>query len=179
MKRHSLIAIIACMISLAGTTASAREGLYLGLFYPTVSWSGDIHGLDSGAGYGARLGLGLGRYLALEGSLSRTDHDAGINPSRDFRSSTGDLLVLFPLSGSNAEPYLRGGIGKYELKSTLTTYKGDGNQYGVGLNYYLFPELSLALGYTRSRITFDEGTGVLSLKAVARTIDVGITYHFY
>lgn len=176
MKKLSFIVVIAVLIGLMYAPVQAREGLYLGALVPKVSWSGDIQGLDSGTGFGVRGGIGLGRYLAVEGTLFQTSHDAGTSPTWDYRSSAVDLLILFPLSGSGAEPYLRGGLGLYELKNGPSSYTGDGNQFGIGLNFYLFPELSLNAGYTRTRVTFDEGT---SPKATARTIEVGIAYHFY
>lgn len=186
MKKNILIWSVLAVL-LAGTApAAAREGLYLEAFYPKASWSGDIRGLDSGVGLGARAGAGLSRYIGIEGSLFKTTHDAGVYPTVDFKGGTLDLVLFFPLSASQMEPYIHGGIGRYYLEDVTISaapfatgeYRGDGNQFGAGINLFLFPELSLNAGYTRTRITFDEGTGLSSLKGIVRVLHVGLAYHF-
>lgn len=189
MNKKALIVTITALIALMATPVTAREGLYLGAYYPKTTLSGDIlshiPGVESGTGLGGRVGLGFGRYLGIEGSLFKTTHDAGIYPTVDFKGGTVDLKIFFPLTYSQLEPYIHGGIGRYYLENVLvnttttTDIRGDGNQYGVGLNLYLFPELSLNAGYTKRNITFDSGTPAgISLKGRARTIDIGIAYHF-
>lgn len=165
--------LIAGLMMLIAPSAHAREGMYLGVFVPSTSWSGDVSGVDSGTGLGGRLGLGFGRYVAIEGAMFKSTHDVG-STSWDFKGTTVDLKIHFPLSGSDFEPYILWGLGKYELGP----YKGEGNQLGLGFNFYLFPELSLNAGYTMRDITFDEGTGGVDVDGKARTIDVGLTYRF-
>lgn len=171
MKR-TLGYMIAFMLLLS-TPAFAREGLYLGAFMARTSWSGDVSA-DSGTGLGARLGLGLGRYLAVEGTTFKTSHTVA-SQSQDFKGTTVSLIVNFPLTGSGFEPFILGGMGKYSLGSM----KGEGTQLGIGFHYNFFPELSLDLSYASRDITFDSGTGGVDRDATARTIDIGIAYHFF
>ena len=161
---------------LVATPVMAKEGLYLGLYIPFDSFTGDTK-LDSGYGLGLRGGFGFGRYLSIEGTLFKSDVDVkGTNETSDFKGGTVDAKAHFPLSGSHLEPYILLGIGWYEIENS-DTIKGYGGQFGFGVDFYVFPELSFNLGFTRTSITFDEGTPV-DLDATVRTFDVGLTYHF-
>jgi opacity protein-like surface antigen len=186
MNKKALIVTITALIALMATPVTAREGLYLGAYYPITTLSGDIlgqaptlAGLDSGTGLGGKIGLGFGRYVGIEGSLFQTSHDAGINPTADFSGGTVDLKIYFPLTGSQIEPYLLAGVGKYQIENALVTYRGEGYEYGIGASLYLFPELSVNAGYTKRNITFDSGSPFgMDVDGKARTFDVGVTYHF-
>lgn len=189
MKMKVLMVVSAVMFALIAGPAQAREGLYLGAYYQTTTLSGDVlstvPGVDSGTGLGGRLGLGIGRYLGIEGTLFKTTHDAGLYPTIDYKGGTIDFKIYFPLTGSGLEPYLMAGVGKYKLENVFYnpgvtySYSGEGAEYGIGVNLYLFPELSLNAGYTKQNITFDSGTPLgVDLDGKARTFDVGITYHF-
>ena len=74
MKKTFLWAVAACLLFAA--PVMAKEGLYLGAFRPTNTISGDAgKNIDSGAGWGLRAGVGLSRYVAIEGNCSSTRHD--------------------------------------------------------------------------------------------------------
>jgi hypothetical protein len=174
VKKFILSAATACM--LIATPALAKDGLYLGLYVPFDSFSGDV-ALDSGNGLGLRGGIGFGRYFSIEGTLFRSDVDVkGTNQTADFKGGTIDAKLHFPLSGSHMEPYIMLGIGSYKIENS-TTIKGNGGQLGFGVDFYMFPELSFNAGFTSTAITFDEGTPG-DLDATVRTFDFGLIYHF-
>lgn len=177
MKKIIIVAVLA--LALAASPAMAKEGFYLGAYIPVNHISGDISNLDNGGGLGGRAGIGFNKYLALEGSLFRTEHDFSGGGTYDFKGVTVDLKLNFPLTGSKLEPYALVGIGGYRLEGSGYDYKGGGAQFGVGLDMYVYPELSLNAGLTWRKITFDSGTpGNVDIDADVRTFDIGITYHF-
>ncbi len=177
MKKYLVLAVLA--LALVASPAMAKEGFYLGAYIPFNHISGDISGLDDGAGLGARAGIGFNKYLALEGSIFKTKHDFSGGTTEDFKGATVDLKLNFPLTGSKMEPYALIGIGGYRLEGNGFDYKGGGAQFGVGLDMYLYPELSFNAGLTWRKITFDSGTpGNVDVDANVRTFDIGITYHF-
>lgn len=174
------ILVMAVMVfALVASPAMAKEGFYLGAYIPVNHISGDtgVSNLDNGAGLGARVGIGFNKYLALEGSVFKTEHDVDGGGTADFKGGTVDLKLNFPLTGSKLEPYALIGIGGYRLEGSGFNYKGGGAQFGVGLDMYVYPELSFNAGLTWRKITFDSGTPT-DIDADVRTFDVGITYHF-
>lgn len=173
MKKIVLLVVLG--LALLTTPASAKSGFYLGANLLFNDFSGDIDNVDAGNGLGLRAGVGLNRYLAIEGAIFQTDHDVTGGGSVDFTGLTVDLKLNFPLSGSNIEPYLVGGIGSYELDNGSTTTDGTGMQIGIGMDIYLFPELSFNVGLMRRNITFDTDP---ETDAKVTTLDFGITYHF-
>jgi hypothetical protein len=72
------------------------------------------------------------------------------------------------------EPYLLFGVSHVEATSSGNTNRSNGAQYGVGLELYLFRELSVNAGTNTSvpSYTTPEREGDI------RTVDFGITYHF-
>jgi len=177
MKIYLVVAVLA--LALIASPVMAKEGFYLGAYIPFNHISGDINTLDNGAGLGARAGIGFNKYLSLEGSFFKTEHDMDGGGTADFRGATVDLKLNLPLTGSKMEPYALIGIGGYRLEGSGIDYKGGGGQFGVGLDMYVYPELSLNAGLTWRKITFDSGTpGNVDIDADVRTFDIGITYHF-
>jgi hypothetical protein len=175
MKKFILFTLAS--FTLISTPAMAKEGLYLGLYIPFDSFSGDTN-LDSGNGLGLRGGFGFGKYFSLEGTLFKSDIDLkGTNQTADFKGGTIDAKLHFPLGGSHMEPYILLGIGSYKIIENSNTIKGNGGQFGFGVDFYIFPELSFNAGFTSTTITFDEGTPV-DLDATVRSFDIGLTYHF-
>lgn len=174
MKRILVIAVLA--VALFSTPAAAKEGLYLGGLLMWNDISEDVNNLDAGGGWGLRGGFGIGRYFAIEGTLFNTEHDAPGGNTADFTGLTVDAKVMFPLSGSNIEPYIRAGVGTYELDANGSA-EGEGTHFGFGVEFYLVNELSLNVGYTKRNIDLDEGVpGTLNIDV--DSVDVGITYHF-
>jgi len=177
MKRILLLAVLSCVLIAA--PASAKSGFYLGVNMLFNDISGDINSgsaIDSGNGLGLRAGFGLNRYLALEGAIWKTAHDTTGGGTTDLKAGTLDLKLNFPLSGSNLEPYVLVGMGKYTLENSATSVDGKGIQFGIGLDIYLFPELSFNAGVTRRNITFD--TPGTETDGKVTSLDFGITYHF-
>lgn len=181
MKKSLWSAVIACV--LFATPVTAKEGFYLGAFFPTESISGDAgENLDSGSGWGLRAGFGLNRYVSFEGKFSRTEHDVktGGGSSVDFDALAADVKLNFPLTSLDRaqvmtlEPYLLAGYAHYEA-SNGTTHKSDGFQWGFGIELYLFRELSVQAGWTRSEVSFDTTP---EAKGNVKTVDVGLIYHF-
>lgn len=174
MKRILVLTVLA--FALMTTPAMAKEGLYLGGLLMWNDISEDVSNLDSGSGWGLRGGFGIGRYFAVEGTLFNTEHDGPGGSRPDFTGLTVDAKVMFPLSGSNLEPYIRVGVGTYELEAAGNP-EGEGTHFGFGIEYYFVNELSLNIGYTKRNIDLDEGVpGTLNIDV--DSVDVGITYHF-
>ncbi len=189
MKKLLFLAILALM--LIASPAMAREGFYLGGYIPINSISGSssdlngddfINSLDTGAGLGLRLGYGFNRYFAIQGSIFVTRHNSSFTGiTEDFTGAELDAKINFPLTGQNFEPYVLLGVGSYELGDSFGSFKGVGTQAGVGIDFYLSPELSLNTGVTWTRITFDSNDfGVpADVDANVTTVDIGLTYHFW
>jgi len=178
MKKVLLLAVLACL--LIASPASAKSGFYLGVNMLFNDISGDINTpetVDSGNGLGLRAGFGLNRYLAIEGGIWKTKHDVTGGGSADLKAGTLDLKLNFPLSGSNIEPYILVGMGNYTIESTGSSIDGKGIQFGIGMDIYLFPELSFNAGLTRRNITFDMPVGA-DQDGKVTSLDFGITYHF-
>lgn len=178
MKKTLILAVLTLLF--VASPAMAKEGFYLGAYIPFNHISGDtgVSNLDNGAGLGARVGIGFNKYLALEGSIFKTKHDVDGGGTDDFKGATVDLKLNFPLTGSKIEPYALIGIGGYRLEGSGSDIKGGGAQFGVGLDMYVYPELSFNAGLTWRKVTFDSGTSGVDVDADVRTFDIGITYHF-
>ena len=179
MNRILLVAVAVCLFF--ATPVMAKEGFYIGAFYPSESISGDAGtNVDSGGGWGVRAGVGFNRYLAIEGHYSTTKHDITGGESTDLKCLAGDLKLNFPLTSLDSaqvmtvEPYIMGGYGHYEISNT-ESFKSDGFQYGIGLELYLFRELSVQAGWTDTRLEFKDGG---SVKGDVKTVDFGLNYHF-
>lgn len=178
MKKILLVMVLA--MTLVAAPAMAKEGFYLGVNVLFNEISGDVNSpewLDSGNGLGLRGGFGLNRYLAIEAGLWKTKHDMKFSAETvDLKAGTLDLKLNLPLSGSQIEPYLLIGLGSYEMERAGATNDGSGVRLGIGMDIYLFPELSFNVGLTRNNVTFDEG--VVEVDGKVTTLDFGLSYHF-
>ncbi len=184
MKKIMLTAVAVCL--LVASPVMAKEGFYLGAFYPSESISGDAgNNVDSGGGWGFRAGVGFNRYLAIEGHYSTTKHNVTGGEAFDLKCLAGDIKLNFPLTSLDSaqvmtlEPYVLAGYGHYEAKNPVTneTTKSDGFQYGIGIELYLFRELSVQAGWTDTRVEF-KNTPAGNLKGDVKTVDFGLNYHF-
>jgi len=187
MKKFLVLAVLA--VALIATPAMAGEGFYLGGYFSVNDISGDsagafgnsyINSLDSGPGFGLRMGVGFNRYVSLQGSYFASVHSSDTYIDQDLTGLTLDLKLNFPLSNQKIEPYILAGIGSYELGDASGTFDGGGVQFGIGLDIYFVPELSLNTGLTWRSITFDSNDfGYLyDINADVTTFDIGLTYHF-
>jgi hypothetical protein len=182
MKKISLLAVAVCLLFAA--PVMAKEGFYLGAFVPTNTLSGDAGtDVDSGTGWGLRAGLGFNRYVAIEANYSTTEHDITGGSSMDLNGLAADVKLNFPLTSLDSaqvmtlEPYLLVGYGHYEAKSEgADTAKSDGVQYGFGIELYLFRELSIHGGWTKTEVSFDTEP---KTEGDVKTVDFGIIYHFF
>jgi hypothetical protein len=172
----------AAFFFLFAAPAAAKEGFYLGAFLPTSTLSGDAGtGIDSGSGWGVRAGLGLNRYLSVEGNYAVTSHDLTGGSSTDLTGLAADLKLNFPLTSLDRggvmtlEPYGLIGYKHYE-SSKPSTAKSDGVEYGFGIELYLFRELSVNAGWTRTKVTFKDSGPDTS--GEVKTVDFGVIYHF-
>mgnify|MGYP001557885501 CR=1 FL=1 len=179
MKKALLLAIVAFMF--VASPVVAKEGFYIGAFMPTNTISFDVGtSPDSGTGWGLRTGVGFSRYVAIEANYSATEHDITGGTSTDLKGLAGDLKLNFPLTSLDRaqimtlEPYLLLGYAQYELEST-TTLKSEGFQWGFGIELYLFRELSVHAGWTKTAVSFDSTP---KLEGDIKTVDFGIIYHF-
>src|SRR3970040_2563864 len=98
MKKIIIVAVLG--LALAASPAMAKEGFYLGAYIPVNHISGDISNLDNGGGLGGRAGIGFNKYLALEGSLFRTEHDFSGGGTYYFQGVTVELQINFTLTGN-------------------------------------------------------------------------------
>jgi len=175
MKRALLLVAVLLLIA---SPVMAKEGFYLGAFYPAETISGDAGaGTSSGGGWGVRVGEGFNKYLSIEGRYSDTKHDVTGGTSAHLKGLAGDLKLNFPLTSLDSaqvmtvEPYIMGGYAHYE-SSVSGTPKSDGFQYGIGIELYLFRELSVQAGWTDSKVKFQGNSGDV------KTVDFGFIYHF-
>lgn len=172
----SIVAALVLMVS----PAFAKEGLYIGAYFvPSAEISG-IGGVDTGTGYGFRAGMGIGRYFSVEGSYETTEHDIS-GGTLDMTGLAVDAKVNFPLTSLDSgnvmtlEPYVRLGYGiDYEVETDGFKDSGGGLRIGVGIELYLFRELSINGGWTRTEVSFDDS----SIDGAVRVFDVGLNYHF-
>jgi hypothetical protein len=188
MKKRFLIAVLALLCCIAAP-AMAKEGLYVGAFVPSEKISGSAAGgSDSGSGWGLRAGIGANRYFAIEANYATTQHSA-LPASVDLESFAGDIKVNFPLTSLDSaqvmtlEPYVLFGFAHYEKSQAGATYKSDGPQWGVGVELYLFRELSIETGWTTTNVKFNEPVVPASPLFVdkeghVQRLEFGITYHF-
>lgn len=172
--------LVALAVTLIATPAMAKEGFYLGVNMLFNDISGDINSpewINSGNGLGLRGGFGLNRYLAIEAGIWKTKHDLkSSGNAADLKAGTLDLKINFPLSGSHIEPYLLVGYGKYTLEQNGFSEDGKGGRIGIGMDIYLFPELSFNAGLTRNNVTFTHAGQDKDGKITS--LDFGVTYHF-
>lgn len=174
MKKKILLAIVAAL--LIASPVMAKEGFYVGAFIPSTSISGDAGaGISSATGLGFRIGNGLNRYLSIEGDYSKTTHN-----SVDLTGLAVDLKLNFPLTSLDSaqvmtvEPYVFIGYDYFDL-ATTPAIKSNGVQYGFGIELYLFRELSVQAGWTKSPVSFDSTP---KRDGTVTTLDLGIIYHF-
>ncbi len=179
MKKAFLLAVAA--LTLIAAPAAAKEGFYIGAYVtPSAKVSGT--GMDSGSGYGFRAGMGFGRYLSIEGNYETSRYDV-TGGTADLKGLAADLKLNFPLTSLDSnnvmtlEPYAKAGYAiSYDLKiPNAGTSSGSGARIGFGIELYVFKELSINAGWTRTKISFDDP---INKDANIRAYDIGLIYHF-
>ncbi len=186
MKKLLILSV--CAVMFAAAPAYAKEGLYLGGYIPINDI--DLSGVESGSGWGLRIGNGLNRYFSVEVGYSETSHDYTGGLSYDLTSVLLDLRINFPLTTLDSnqimslEPYILLGAGAYDLAGDVplpgaddSAVKGTGTQFGFGIELYLFHELSVHAGWTKANLSFTSGTPN-DIDADITTLDFGVIYHF-
>jgi hypothetical protein len=177
MKRTIVFAALSLLF--VASPSAAKEGLYFGANILFSDPSGGLSNLDSGNGFALRGGIGIGRYLSLDASIFKTAHDLKDGSgTADLKGGMIDAKVSFPISGSHIEPYIFGGAGTYKLEYPSVTRDGRGGLLGVGIDIYLFPQLSMSVGLVQTNISFDATAGNPSMRGEVTTLDIGLTYHF-
>ncbi len=178
--------VVLCAVTVFMVLASpvfAKDGLYIGAYaLPKTKVSG-VTGIGSGSGYGFRAGFGFSRYFSIEGSYELAEQDMTNTLKADLKGWAADAKINFPLTSLErgdviaVEPYIRGGYGDYELKIPGSgSPSGNGNRFGAGVEIYLFRELSINAGWTRTKVSLD--TPFVKTDARIKAIDVGLNYHF-
>jgi len=182
MKRV-LIGIV-LLFALIATPAMAKEGFFIGAsLIPSVDISGDAgNGLDGGSGYSFRAGLGFNKYFSIEGVLERTEMDITGGGTMDLDGIAVNARMNFPLTTLDSakvmsfEPYVLAGYAMYDAKAPGgQSNSGNGFRLGIGIEQYLFKELSVNIGYTSTSVTFDTNP---KRDGTIRVIDIGLIYHF-
>lgn len=179
-----VLVLMVLMLTLIAAPAMAKEGFFIGAsLIPSVDISGDAgNGLGDGSGYAFRLGLGFNKYFSIEGVLERTEMDMTGGGTMDLDGIGVNARLNFPLTTLDSakvmsfEPYVLAGYGMYDTKPQGgTSNSGNGFRVGIGIEQYLFKELSVNIGYTSTSVTFDTNP---KLDGTIRVIDIGLTYHF-
>jgi len=177
-----LVLLVAALFLIIASPVMAKEGFYIGVYLPTTSLSGDAgSSVDTGNGLGFRAGMGLNRYFAIEGTYEKTSHDVTGGSTADLKGAAVNAKLNFPLTTLDSqkvmsvEPYAKIGFGNYELSLPNISGKGTGVQYGIGVELYLFRELSINAGWTKTKVELDFPTNP---SADIKTIDIGLMYHF-
>lgn len=182
MKRVLIGMVLA--LTLIASPAVAKEGFFIGAsLLPSVDISGDAgNGISDGSGYAFRLGLGFGKYFSIEGVLERTELDGTGGVKVDMDGIGVNARLNFPLTTLDSakvmsfEPYVLAGYGMYDAKPQGgTSSSGNGFRLGIGIEQYLFKELSVNIGYTSTSVTFDTNP---ERDGTIRVIDIGLIYHF-
>jgi hypothetical protein len=184
MKKGLMVLVLA--MTLVAAPAMAKEGFFIGAsLIPSVDISGDAgNGLDGGDGYGFRLGLGFNKYFSIEGVLERTKMDMTGGGTMDLDGIAVNARLSFPLTTLDSakvmsfEPYVLAGYGMYEATWGGQSSDGNGFRLGIGIEQYLFRELSVNIGYTSTSVTFDATAGNPKSDGTIRVIDIGLIYHF-
>jgi predicted porin len=179
-RTATLMSLTAALLLFTAAPAAAREGFYLGANVLFNDISGDVNSpetVNSGNGRGLRGGFGLNTYFAIEAGIWKTKHiPVNGGSAANLEAGTLDLKISFPLSGSYMEPYLLVGAGSYTIEQSGISRDGKGGRIGVGIDMYLFPALSLNVGFTHNKVTFTNSGQNIGGKIT--TMDFGITYHF-
>jgi len=182
MKKLMLVAVFA--VILVAAPVMAKEGFFVGAsLIPSVDISGEAgNGLGDGSGYAFRLGLGFNKYFSIEGVLERMEMDITGGGTMDLDGIGVNARLNFPLTTLDSakvmsfEPYVLVGYGIYEAQAPGgQSNDGNGFRMGIGIEQYLFKELSVNIGYTSTSVTFDTNP---ERDGTIRVIDVGLIYHF-
>ena len=176
----TLMSLTAVLLLFVAASAGAIEGFYLGANVQFNDISGGINSpetVNSGNGRGLRGGFGLNRNFAIEAGIWKTKHTpANGGNAANLEAGTLDLKIGFPLSGSHIEPYFLVGAGRYTIEQNKISSDGKGGRIGIGMDIYLFPALSLNVGFTHNKVTFTNSGQEIG--GTITTTDFGLTYHF-
>ena len=170
--KTALMTFLALVLTIA--PAIAKQGFYIGPEIVLNDIGGQVNSentIASGSGLGLKGGFGFNRNVAVETSFWMTGHDVAGGQMVDFKGLTIDMKVNFPIENSNIEPYLLAGIGQYRLESN----RGNGGNFGAGIDVYLFPWLNFNVGLTKRIIDF--GT-TPKVSGEVTSLDFGFVYHF-
>lgn len=179
-RTKTLMISMVALLVLNAAPAAAKDGFSLGVNVLFNDISGDINApetIEPGNGLGLHVGFGLSQYLAIEVGIWRTKHtDKYGGSAADLEAGTVDLKLNFPIAGSYIEPYLLVGAGRYTIEQNRLSEDGKGGRIGIGMDIYLFPDISCNVGFTLNNVTFTHNSADLDGRIA--TMDFGITYHF-
>jgi hypothetical protein len=188
IKRLPVILTVACAAFGPYRSAQAAETFYIGAQLPYSFIQGDFdntHFLDVGPGLG--LGVLFGYQpmprVAIEFNWSVSKHKVqGITIDVRERSLNGRYLFS---DDKSMQPYVLLGYGQFSLGDSSLTLRGSGVRFGVGLDSFLNPKLSLGAALVRSvpsynRIESSDGSVILigSLRGDTTSLILDMKYHF-
>jgi hypothetical protein len=181
MGRATTLSIltVALLLFLAAP-AVAKDGFYLGVNVLFNDITGEINApenIKSGNGLGLHGGFGFNQYIGIEAGVWKTKHPNILGGKAAYlEAGTFDLKVNLPIAGSHIEPYLLVGVGSYTIKQQGISDDGKGGRFGLGMDIYLFPDISFNVGITRNSVTFTHNS--INMDGKITTMDFGIIYHF-
>lgn len=167
--------------------ARAADTFYVGAQLPISLIQGDFDNtnapkVDSGIGIGVLLGYWLAPTVALEMSLSQSNHkSAGATIS--FQEISLNLRYLLS-ENKSMQPYVLLGYGQYFLGDGSLTFGGTGVRFGLGFDSSFTSKLSWGAALIRSVPSYDKitkGDGVTlvgSLRGDTTSLIFNIKNHF-
>lgn len=209
----SIRAAIAATLLLSSIGTAGAEGFYFGAGWNKSSIGGDFDGenifgngsevivvpkIDSGSGFAFFGGIHATENWDLEMSYYSSDHNAdwlGIDFDVEYTSLNFDAKYNFETGNENLKPYGLFGFGF----GTVTVvggssdgfslgdakYYGSGLNLGIGVNYYVKPEVSFGVAYIMRLTSYDEAEGISGTRGAlpsdldgdATTFTINATYH--
>jgi hypothetical protein len=171
-----------------GSSASAKEGFFLGAQLPVNFVRGDFNGLTNpkvhqGAGFGLIAGYGFSKNLSLEIDWSGSSHTAE-GAKIGFGEFSWNAKYAF-ITAHKMQPFFFAGAGAFALGDKSLMFGGRGFNVGFGGDYYLSEKTSLGIGFIMKFITYDkitksEGPATLvgDINGDTASIRFDLTRHF-
>jgi len=181
MRRAASLSILTvALLLIIAAPAVAKDGFYLGINILFNDVGGVVNtpaNIEPGYGHGLHAGYGINQYLAIEAGIWRTRHTKPEGGrAADIEAGTLDLKINIPLADSHIEPYFVIGAGHYTIDQNGISEDGKGGRIGIGLDIYLFPDISFNIGFIRNSVTFSQNS--VDMEGKITTMDFGVTYHF-
>jgi len=146
---------------------------------------------DEGGGIHLEFGYNFTPGFSLELSLGGSTHETS-DPKID---ATLGMIQIFAkyhfVTGNDFRPYIKGGLGGYELRleegDVNASINGGGLAFGGGFDYFFTPHFSLGMDLTHNVINYEEFNFEAGGFSVGMQIDeegamtslgLNVTFHF-